>query len=362
MSARTGNRVDRPDHRSGHRSDHRSAGISRVRGFTRAVAALATVIAVGAVAACSVAGARDDGVFRYQSTPGQVNAVQLADALGFLDGVDVELAGNVSGGPEALQALASGSVDLASTYNGALTKVVAAGLPVRGIVASYGFEPGYDLQLVVNGDSPITEARDLVGKRITVNTLGASLEAFVDTWLRAEGLTEEEIATVTYVPLPSISATEAIASGEVDAGVTYTNVLNRVPDGASFRTLLSYIEVNGAVTDGAWATSEKNIEQRPDQVRAIATGTGRAYDWLRANGGDAARQKLEEYFRAEGLAEHAEGLSFWDGTFGVGSPGGALHDEDFSRWHGWLIADEQVDGPIPAPREVYTNEFNDAAA
>lgn len=52
-------------------------------------------------------------------------------------------------------------------------------------------------------DSPIRTARDFIGKKITVNTLGAHAEAVINTYLRKNGLSAEEIKQVQLVVVPA---------------------------------------------------------------------------------------------------------------------------------------------------------------
>ena len=76
---------------------------------------------------------------RYQSYAGAVDPLQLADALGYLDGLKLEKVGDTTGGPMSLQALASRQTDIgASAFFGAITQLVATGVPIKAVVPSYG--------------------------------------------------------------------------------------------------------------------------------------------------------------------------------------------------------------------------------
>src|SRR5689334_22594479 len=105
--------------------------------------AVATVALAGGLTACGSAGAESaDGgttTVRYQSAPGGVDLIQLADALGKLPGIKLDKVGDVQGGPASLQALVSNQIDIsASAFYGAVAQVVATGAPIKAVVSSYG--------------------------------------------------------------------------------------------------------------------------------------------------------------------------------------------------------------------------------
>jgi len=334
---------------------------TRISALRRATAALAVAAAaVTGLVACS---SSDDSSISYQAMPGMPLVIELADALGYYEGdITLNYKGTVSGGPESAQNVAAGSVDLGQVYNGAITKIASEGVPIKAVVAGYGFNEHVDSLIVTRKGSGINGARDLIGKKVAVNTLGASYEAFTDTWLRSEGLTDEEIKQVTLVPLPPINSPAAVEKGEVDAAGISSSILKNLPNPEAFETVLSYSKYYGSRTDGSLVVSERTVKERPDQLRALVSGAGRAFDWARENGPEATKAKLTEYLTEKGHKELVNGLGFWSGSFGVDTPGGRLTDTDFSQWNQWLIADKQVSGDIKAPDEVYTNEFNTVGA
>jgi ABC-type nitrate/sulfonate/bicarbonate transport system substrate-binding protein len=79
----------------------------------------------------------------------------------------------VLGGPESIQAVTIGDVDFGSAATGSVIKLIAVGAPIRQVIASGGVDSltwgGY----FVLEQSPLRGPRDLLGKKISVNTLGA---------------------------------------------------------------------------------------------------------------------------------------------------------------------------------------------
>src|SRR5204862_5979169 len=97
---------------------------------------------------------------RYQSSVGIVDVLQLADALAYLDGLTLKKVGDVTGGPQSVQALASNQIDIsASCFFGAVAQVVATGVPVKAVVATYGSNAKISSSIVTLDGSPVTDAR-----------------------------------------------------------------------------------------------------------------------------------------------------------------------------------------------------------
>src|SRR5690606_30841315 len=88
---------------------------------------------------------------------------------------------------------------------------------IKAVFPFYGSNAETHSRIVVLEDSPITSAKDLVGKKVAVNTLGANSEAVLDTWFDQEGLSEAEQDQITLVPLPPLNTPEALGNGKVDA-------------------------------------------------------------------------------------------------------------------------------------------------
>ena len=66
-----------------------------------------------------------------------------------------------------------------------------AGAAVTAVSNYYGSDARTFHALYVSEDSEIRTPRDLIGRSVAMNTLGAHAEAFVATWLRRAGLPAE---------------------------------------------------------------------------------------------------------------------------------------------------------------------------
>src|SRR5690606_25165807 len=145
-------------------------------------------------------------VLRYQGTTGSVTLPELAADLGYLDGIDLEWLSDTTSGPQSIQAAATGDTGYGGAFNGAILKLVAAGAPVTAVLAYYGSDETTYSGYYVPEDSPLTGARDLVGAKVAMNTLGAHHEFVVREWLARNGLTGEEAARVELTVVPPVNA------------------------------------------------------------------------------------------------------------------------------------------------------------
>jgi ABC-type nitrate/sulfonate/bicarbonate transport system substrate-binding protein len=110
---------------------------------------------------------------RYQETSGWVTPLELADELGYLRGIELKSLGESQGGPQDIQFVATKQEDIGSSFNGAIVKAVQAGARVKAVVGSYGTDRDFNVGYYVLDGAPIRSARDLIGKKVGLNVLGA---------------------------------------------------------------------------------------------------------------------------------------------------------------------------------------------
>jgi ABC-type nitrate/sulfonate/bicarbonate transport system substrate-binding protein len=321
---------------------------------------------VGAVAAsaCGVSNA-DSGVegyetttIRYQSISGGIiDPAELADALGYLGPIELERVGDVQGGPEALRATATGQVDYGGAFNGAIAKLAATGAPLTSVVSYYGSSGDVSSSVLVLEDSPVQEPEDLVGKKVAVNTLGANAEAVLDTWLRDGGLTEDEIADVTLVPLPAISTEAALRKGQIDAAYLFGAGRDLALEHGGLRTVVTDIDLVGEYNGGSLVMRDDFLAENPQTTEKFVGALAKAIDFAQTHEAQEVRDVMADYYEKTGRSEQVEALQLWRGT-GVSTEGGVISEDDFTLWLDWLEAEGQVDEDSLDPGDLFTNEYN----
>ena len=126
---------------------------------------------------------------RYQGWAGQVTFTELAEDLGYLAPLKLKWVGNTISGPQDIQTVVTGDIDIGGAFYGAILKLIAAKAPIKAVVGYYGSDANTYYGYYVKDDSPIKTARDLIGKKVAVNTLGAHLEFVLREYLARNGLT-----------------------------------------------------------------------------------------------------------------------------------------------------------------------------
>jgi ABC-type nitrate/sulfonate/bicarbonate transport system substrate-binding protein len=336
----------------------------------RLTAGLVAVLAVGVLAACGSASARENSsgevtTIRYQSYAGQVDVLQLADALGYLDGLTLKKVGDVTGGPQSVQALTSHQIDIsASCFFGSIAQLVATGAPIKAVVSTYGSSDTISSGIVTLAGSSIKDAQDLVGKKVAVNTLGANAEAVIDTWLKKSGLAEDEIKQVTLVPLPPLNTVQALQKHQIDAAdISSGQIKATESTGIKLQTLVNDTDVVGPYNGGGFALTDDFLKDNPQTSETLVTGVAKAVRYIESHDRDQVLKIYDAWLKDNGYSDYVEAVDQnWGGSTGVASKKTAdISDRDISLWLDWLADRGDVDPSKIQPSDVYTNDYNDLA-
>lgn len=301
-------------------------------------------------------------VIRYLSSSGSdVNPLEIADALGYLAPLRLERLGDVQGGPANLQALATGQVDIASAFNGAVLNIVGAGAPLTAVVSWRGTNEVTSPGIYALEDGDISEARDLIGKGIGVNTLGANQEAVSNIFLAKGGLSREEIRQVAFIPLPTANLEQALRNGQVAAvslGFTFRDAaLAR----GGIKALARNVDLLGVYNDNTGVLRTAFIEENPNTTRHLVGAIARAIAWIQERETEERQPEVVEFYRAwlteNGRGDHTAPLDYWL-SLGIGTEGGWIREREFTMWIDWLDARGEIDASALDISKVYTNEFN----
>jgi ABC-type nitrate/sulfonate/bicarbonate transport system substrate-binding protein len=294
---------------------------------------------------------------RYEGTPGNVAIAELADDLGFLAPLKLEFMGNnMTGGPHSIQSVLTGDLDVGSSFNGAIVKLVASKAPLTSVIASYGTdEKSFQGYYTLEGTA-IQGPRDFIGKKVAINTLGAHAEFVLRDYLARGGLTPEEVRKVTMIALPSSNIEQGLRSGQVDVACLGTIFRDKALARGGIKLVFSDYQLFGAFNAGSTVMSDRFIADHPNTVRKYVEGIGEAIEWARSHSRKEVIARLESIIGQRGRNEDTSIVKFWTSTT-VATPRGALLDEDFQIWIDWLVRDGQIEAGQVTPRDIYTNQF-----
>lgn len=324
-----------------------------------AVVLTLAVSACGGQATAGGAGASDQvTTLRYQGSANSVTLPELAADLGYLKNIKLDWVGNTISGPQDIQSAATDQTDVGGAFTGAVVKLADAGAQITGVVNYYGSDAKTFGGYYVLNDSPIHTARDLIGKKIGVNTLGGQSEAVIHTYLLNNGLSEAEIKQVQLVVLPPNDTEQAVRRGQVDAGALGSVLQDRAVAAGGLRSLFSDFELFGTFPGGQYVFRNDFIAKNPDTVRTFTTGVAKAIEWETKTPREEVIARFTKIIEGRGRSESTEALKFWKS---VGVPdAGVIADKHFTLWEGYLKDAGLISGALQ-PQKYYTNKFNELA-
>jgi len=294
---------------------------------------------------------------RYQGWAGQVTFTELAEDLGYLAPLKLKWVGNTISGPQDIQTVVTGDVDIGGAFYGAIIKLIAARAPIRAVVGYYGSDDNTYNGYFVKEDSPIKTARDLIGRKVAVNSLGAHLEFVLREYLARNGLSPGEAKQVTLVAIPPVAGEQALRQGSVDV-TTLSGVLrDKALERGGLRRLFADTDLFGNFAGGSYVLREKFIKDNPSTSRKLVEGISRAIAWAQATPPQEVRARFERIIAERKRNEDASPIKYWKST-GVAARGGVIGDAEVQVWIDWLVKDELLKPDQLRPSDIYTNELN----
>ena len=294
---------------------------------------------------------------RYQGWVGGVLFPELAEDLGYMAPLKLKWVGNTISGPQDIQAAASGDVHFGTAFVGAIVNLVNAKAPIRMVIANNGIDPQICTGYYVLEDSPIRSGRDLIGKKIAMNTLGAHHEFMVKEYLRRQGLSKEEIRQVSLVVIPPLNGEQALRQKQVEVTTLSSILQDKALNRGGIRPLFTDYQLFGKLSVGGYVMTEKFIRENPKATRKFVEATARAIEWARTHPREEVIGRFEKIMQQRGRNESAEPLKYWKGTAIVGK-GGVIAEKEIQVWIDWLVKEGQLKKGELNASDVYTNEFN----
>lgn len=294
---------------------------------------------------------------RYQGWAGQVTWIELAEELGYLAPLKAKWVGNTTSGPQDIQTVVTGDIDIGAAFNGAVVKLLAKKAPIKAVIGTYGADENNYSGYYVKEDSPIKTARDLIGKKVAVNTLGAHHEFMVREYLARNKVTDVEAKQVTLVATPPVTGEQALRQGQVEVTTLGGVLRDKALERGGIRPLFTDRELYGDFTAGTAVLHTKFIEQNPKTTRHLVTALAKSIEWARTTPPAEVRARFIKVIETRKRAESAETIQFWKST-GVAGTGGVIKDKELQIWIDWLVKDGLLKPGQVKPTDLYTNTFN----
>ncbi|MEQ4719606.1 ABC transporter substrate-binding protein [Nonomuraea sp. B19D2] len=283
--------------------------------------------------------------------------MSLITELGYLGDVKLKWVGNTTSGPQDIQSAATGQTDFGGAFNGAIVKLKAAKAPIKAVIGYYGSDKDTYQGYYVKEDSPIRTARDLIGKKIGVNTLGAHHEAVIKEYLGRQGLTPEESKQVQLVVIPPVNTEQALRQGQLDVGTLGGVLRDKALERGGLRPLFRDVDLFGPFTAGSIVLREDFIAENPHTVKTFVTGFAKAVEWAQTHSREEVIAEFQQIIAKRGRNESADTVRFWKST-GIAAKGGAIADQEFKTWIDWLEREGEIKPGQVKVSDLYTNQYN----
>ncbi|MET0388591.1 MAG: ABC transporter substrate-binding protein [Polyangiales bacterium] len=294
---------------------------------------------------------------RYQGSASGVVYPELAEDLGFLAPLKLQHLGTTFSGPQDIQSVATNQTDFGLAFNGAIAKMVASKAPIRSVVGVYNVDEVTWNGLWVLESSNIRSPRDFIGKKVAMNTLGAHSEFVLREYLARGGLTPQEIAQVTLLVFPPVSAEQALRSGQVDAVHFLWLTQDVALEKGGLHRIVSDYDLFGAFNAASYVLSDRFIREKPKAARKLVEGIAKAIEWGRTTPREEVIARLERIMQTRKRHETTAMLKHWKPA-GKHTQGGLLTERDFDIWIDWLVKDGKLTQGQVAARDVFTNSLN----
>lgn len=298
--------------------------------------------------------AAEEVKFRYLASQGGLSAHELAAELGYFDGtgITIENVGYATGGPASLIALASGDVEIGSAATSAVLNSIIGGNDFVAAYPSNGINDEVQSIFYVLEDSPIRDIKDIAGKTVAVNTLGAHLDYTIREALHSVGL-PSDAANQIVVPGPQLE--QVLRSGQVDVsafGYWQTTFEGAAKKNGGLRAIFDDTDVLGEIAGGFIVLRRDFIEKHQQAAKVFVEQSERALDYAREN-----PEETKKIF-AKALAERGESPDIAQYFRGYGvRPGGKAVERDLQFWIDVLVREGKLkEGQLSASEILYSPE------
>ncbi|MEU0740453.1 ABC transporter substrate-binding protein [Streptomyces sp. NPDC006134] len=198
------------------------------------------------------------------------------------------------GGAAIVPGVTSGQFHFGFSNITSLMIAQSNGVPVKAVVngiASTGVR-GKDFgAITVKGDSPVTSAKDLEGRKVAVNTLKNINETAVRASVRAAGGDPDE---VEFVELPFDQMPAALDGGRIDAAMVVEPALATVKSRGGREIASALVDIAPKLTVAMYFTSTRYAQQNPGVVKRFREATAESLAYADAHP-DEVREVVTTY-------------------------------------------------------------------
>jgi NitT/TauT family transport system substrate-binding protein len=275
-------------------------------------------------------------------------------------GYDVEIM-PVGASLQAVQQMVAGNADFAQVNSSVIVQANTQNdLPVRAVMSNGVI----DWSISVDADGPIKSVQDLKGKTIGVFSLATGGIAFMNNYLRANGIDPKRDVEVVPVGLGA-PPVDALRTGKVQALLYWASATASLQNaGLKLRQLIG--DDWRSYPDFTLSTMAATIDKDPELVAAIARGSAMATVFALANPDCARKLQWARYPSSKPSGADEATLIKWDlnvqqaqldslaDAFKLngGKLWGNIDPAGFERLQKFMLDAKQIDKTMPSEKLI----------
>ncbi len=300
---------------------------------------------------------KDYTIIRMPNESTWVTLATVADEKGFFEeeGIKIEWTGKIAGGgPGQLASIAGRSNDIGSAAVMAIINAINKGVKIKAIGPEYEIDEQANTWYVLENSS-IRTAKDLVGKKIAVNTLKANAEYTIKEYLSQNEVPFDKVELVVVDPSRSgnpFLTEEIFRRGEVDVMPASEVIEWHLLKNGGVRPLVTYYDIWGKASGNpAYVVSEEFMKKNPDATRRFVTALAKAADYINANPEEALQIEIKRNFDPNSEpAKHIKAHRYPEHAL--------ISEEQVKQWIDRMVKYGDIKEGQIKPSDIYTNEFN----
>jgi ABC-type nitrate/sulfonate/bicarbonate transport system substrate-binding protein len=290
---------------------------------------------------------------KYTNIVNVLNFPELAAKLGYLGNIQLERVGTYANPTQSVQDTSTGAVSFGAANNGTILQTVAKGTAIKATIGYVGFSPENAGGIYVAKDSPITDARGLVGS--TVNGLNGLPAIIMQSYLTENGVAPSD---VTAVDLPYTNGLEAaLVKGDISASYLNGVLQSTALANGSVRELTSDYALFPDATYASYFFTDEFIAANPDTVKVFTEGVAKAIRWSIDTPHDQVLATYAEYLADNGRAAEVEPFKASWKTQGLEANKGRLQDSDFTIFLDFYLRTGLLTSGAVQVADAYTGTY-----
>jgi NitT/TauT family transport system substrate-binding protein len=286
----------------------------------RLIAGLALAMVASTVAACGsdkdsgASGGSSGGVDNV--TVGvipiiDVAPIYLGQSKGFFKSRNIEVKMEAGqGGAAIVPGVVSGQFQFGFSNVTSLMIAQTKSVPIKAVaagVASTNVQAKDFGAVVVKGDSAVKTAKDLAGKKVSVNTLKNIGDTVTRESVRKAG---GDPSNIQFVEMPFPNMQAALEKGDIDAAWVVEPQLSTIKAAGGREVASTFVDAAPNLTIATYFTSQKLLAEKPDLAKRFTEAMNESLTYADSHP-EEVRQILTTYTKIDDKTRAAVVLPKW---------------------------------------------------